>query len=243
MSRVRQDVDFSSRVPDELEYFRWQRNKVELIRSLLEQDSPSGVIGDVGCFTGLATDCYRQAGYESAVGFDLSTEALSQASTRGIEARLWAAGEEACPARDGEFSAIVAADVIEHIVDTDNFVSELYRILRPDGRMIVSTPNLAFWLSRLRLLAGKPPWSFPGTSYTVKEDLQIDLSHIQVNTRLEWAALFDARGFVVEAVHGWSILPAIHSASFGVRIRQAIDRRLTRFPDLAFGLVFCLRKQ
>lgn len=242
MSRARNDADFSSRVVDDAWYFQWQEEKVQLILEILRQDPVSGLIGDVGCFTGAATSLYCNAGFDRAVGFDLSRNALKKAEERGVEGRLWAAGEEACPAVDEEFHTIVAADVIEHIVDTDGFLREIHRVLRSDGRAIISTPNLAFWLSRLRLLMGKPPWSYPGTSFTVKRDAQIDLSHIRVSTVSEWTALFEASGFSVDGIYGWSILSAIHSPSFGVRFRRAVDRRLTRFPELAFGLVFRLRK-
>ncbi len=242
MSRARNDSDFSARVAEEEWYFKWQDEKVKLISGLLRRTSVSGLIGDVGCFTGMATSLYWQAGFDGAVGFDVSRDALLRAKDRGIEGRLWTAGEQVCPAADKEFHTIVAADVIEHIVDTDGFLREIHRVLRPEGMAIISTPNLAFWLSRLRLFIGKPPWSYPGTSYSVKRDFQIDLSHIRINTLTEWSALFEARGFIVEGVYGWSILPAVHSRSLGLKVRKAIDRQLTRFPALAFGLVFVLRR-
>jgi hypothetical protein len=118
----------------------------------------------------------------------------------------------------------------------------LYRILHPDGRLIVTTPNLAFWLSRIRLLFGKPPWSYPGPSPTVKEDLMIDLNHIRVTTRREWEALFRAASFEVENLVGWSLLHAI-DGGVRIRARRAVDRWMTRFPECAFGLLFVLKKE
>ena len=176
-----------------------------------------------------------------AVGFDISEEALSRAQTRGIEPRRWKVGKESCPAIDEEFDVIIAADIIEHIVDTDEFVKEIYRILRPDGWLIVTTPNLAFWLSRIRLLLGKPPWSYPGSSSTVKEDIMIDLNHIRITTRQEWEALFKACSLKVKEVRGWSILGQI-SGGIGVKTRKAIDKWITKFPNFAFGLLFLLQK-
>lgn len=243
MSRELNDKEFSGRVEEEAWYFQWQEEKVKLISGLLLADQASGTLGDVGCFTGVATAIYRESGFDRAVGFDVSRDALGRASERGVEGRLWSAGEEDCPAADGEFSVVVAADVIEHIVDTDRFLKDVSRVLQPNGRAVVSTPNLAFWLSRIRLLVGKPPWSYPGASYTIKADGQIDLSHIRINTVSEWSALFEARGFQVEGVYGWSLLSAIRGTALGVRVRRAIDRLLTRFPSLAFGIVFVLRKR
>ena len=233
---------FASLVGDEKEYFRWQSEKVELITRVLRQFQTGDVLADVGCFTGVATAHYRSTGFDRAVGFDLSEEALAAAASRGIEARFWRAGAERCPAADSEFDAVVAADVIEHIVDTDAFLCELSRILRPGGLLIVTTPNLAFWISRLRLLFGKPPWSYPGASSSVKADLMVDLNHIRITTRREWESLFRATAFEIVTVQGWSLLHA-KGNSIGIRVRRILDRCFTAFPDLAFGLLFVLKKR
>ena len=241
-SHIRHNEDrFTSLVADEKEYFRWQLEKVNLIASILRELKPSGVLADVGCFTGIAGATYRAAGFDRTVGFDSSPEALTLAAARGIESRLWRIGEEPCPAAESEFNVVVAADIIEHIIDTDAFLCELWRVLHADGLLILTTPNLAFWISRLRLLMGKPPWSYPGASSTVKGDLMVDLNHIRITTRREWECLFRARSFEVVNVRGWSILHA-QGDSIGVRIRRLIDRFVTRFPDFAFGLLFVLRK-
>ncbi len=232
---------FAKLSESEDEHFRWQAEKIELIKQCLESLNPQGTLADVGCFTGAATALYGSVGFRQMVGFDASHEALAMVAERGIEPRYWRAGEELCPADDGEFNAVVAADIIEHIVDTDLFISELHRILHPDGRLIITTPNLTFWLSRLRFLFGRPPWSYPGPSPTVKADLMIDLNHIRVTTRREWEALFRSASFEVERLVGWSLLHAIEGG-VGVRARRAVDRWMTRFPECAFGLLFVLRK-
>src|SRR5207302_280059 len=97
-------------------------------------------------------------GAESVTCFDISEAALAVCATRGFTTISWNC-EELCPSRDAAFSTVVAADVVEHLVNTDAFTSELARVLRPGGLLIVSTPNLAYWLNRLRLAAGRVPWS------------------------------------------------------------------------------------
>ena len=52
---------------------------------------------------------------------------------------------------------VIALEVIEHLFDTDLFLSEIYRILKPKGILILSTPNLASLPNRLRLLFGGYP--------------------------------------------------------------------------------------
>lgn len=239
--RARNDKAFDAFVANEQEYLRWQMDKVTLVRRVLTRFAGGGTLADVGCFTGNATAIYLSVGFGKAVGFDASRQALDVAGSRGIEPRLWEAGAALCPADDGEFDVVIAADIIEHIVDTDQFIDELRRITRAQGHLIVTTPNLGFWISRLRLLRGKVPWSYPGSSPTVQSDLMVDLNHIRITTRSEWSALFLAHGLQIEQVAGWSLLGAMGN-HVGMRARRAVDRFLTRNPDLAQGLLFVLRR-
>ena len=234
----RNEEAFAAHVAEEQEFFRWQSEKIDLIAETLRGLNPHGAVADVGCFTGLATKIYQETGFDKAVGFDASNEALAVVAEKGLEGRYWLAGTEPCPASDSEFDVVVAADIIEHIVDTDFFVSELKRIINPNGHLIITTPNLAFWLSRVRLLFGRTGWSYPGASPTVRSDINIDLNHIRLSTRREWQALFESQSLVVKAVKGWSLMHAYG----GLRARKFIDRHLTRSPELAFGLLFVLHK-
>lgn len=52
---------------------------------------------------------------------------------------------------------VIALEIIEHLYDTDFFLSEIHRILKPGGLLILSTPNLASLTNRLKLLFGGYP--------------------------------------------------------------------------------------
>ena len=231
---------FRQRVSVEEEHFRWQTEKVTLIERELRSSGANGSLADVGCFTGIASLRYRATGFSYAVGFDLTPEALKLASDRGLETRRWNAGYEPCPARDHEFDTVVAGDVIEHILDTDFFLEELKRITRPGGTVIVTTPNLGFWLSRLRLLLGRPPWAIGGPSSTVSGDPKVDLNHLRITVRSEWESLFGAHGLKIEKTLGCSLLHAMGD-NWSIRWRRAIDHVLKRRPTLSLILLFVLR--
>lgn len=53
---------------------------------------------------------------------------------------------------------IICGEIIEHIVDTDFLLSEIYRVLKKGGKLLLTTPNLASWINRIRLLFGKQPY-------------------------------------------------------------------------------------
>ncbi len=52
------------------------------------------------------------------------------------------------PFADGEFDCVISFQVIEHIKQDAEFVREIYRVLRPGGRFIVTTPNAPMSLTR-----------------------------------------------------------------------------------------------
>ena len=61
------------------------------------------------------------------------------------------------PYEDETFDATVSIEVIEHVEDQFGFLRELARVTKPEGRVIVTTPNTLHMTSRLRNLL----WGFP----------------------------------------------------------------------------------
>ena len=61
---------------------------------------------------------------------------------------------------DGYFDTVVMVAVIEHLVDPKTALRELSRVLKPTGRLIIDTPNIAKWTRRIKLLFGY----FPSTA-------------------------------------------------------------------------------
>jgi len=59
------------------------------------------------------------------------------------------------PWRNGSFDTAVALEIIEHVVDDELFLQECFRILKKDGRLILSVPNVAYFPFRIALMLGK----------------------------------------------------------------------------------------
>jgi 2-polyprenyl-3-methyl-5-hydroxy-6-metoxy-1,4-benzoquinol methylase len=90
-------------------------------------------------------------------GVDISDEAVFRGNLLGITAVKTDLNYELLPFEDGYFDFVTLIDVIEHLVDTDHCLSELRRVLAPEGLVLVSTPNLGSITSILSLLAGYLP--------------------------------------------------------------------------------------
>jgi SAM-dependent methyltransferase len=129
------------------------------IEEALGAAPPGGRLVDLGCDDGARTLRLAVAAQAGEVhGVELPGEPAEAARARGItvtEADL----NEALPFDDARFDVIVSNQVLEHLGDTDRFVSEVSRLLEPGGIAVVSTENLASWHNIASLLLGWQPFS------------------------------------------------------------------------------------
>jgi SAM-dependent methyltransferase len=96
---------------------------------------------DVGCGTGANLELLGQFG--DAEGVDVSTDALAFCRARGLQNVRHGAAEK-LPYRDGSFDLVTALDVVEHLDDDVAGLSEMRRVLRPDGRALLFVPAFMF---------------------------------------------------------------------------------------------------
>jgi len=118
--------------------FWWFVGKGRLVEDLVSRWLDlSGVGVDVGCGCGGNLDLMRGKG--SWIGLDSSPEALRFCSERGH--RLLALGDAVrLPFGDGSLSSAAALDVVEHLPRDGLCAREIFRALRPGGRLLVTAP-------------------------------------------------------------------------------------------------------
>ena len=107
----------------------------------------TGVVGgkevlDAGCGVGYGTKMLAEAGASRVIGVDIAGEAVDDAILRAGSIGEFVVGDlEQLPFKPRSFDVAVCFEVIEHVPRRERVLDEPRRVLRPEGVLIVSSPN------------------------------------------------------------------------------------------------------
>jgi SAM-dependent methyltransferase len=164
---------------------------------------------DVGCGAGPALR-YLSAQGATALGLDHSQYALQAAlHLAPASAVALADGAAGLPCATHSTDLLLLSEVVEHLPTALPLLCEGYRVLRPGGRIIVTTPNL--WdMRRLTAPLQGQPWSG-----------DTDPTHINLYTPLRLAHELRAAGFGQVRWHT-GVKPAFWLSSRRLRLRLPV---------------------
>jgi SAM-dependent methyltransferase len=138
------DMDIATYAAEaEVEQTHWWfvvRRELFLREIVRLQIPKSAAILDVGTSTGTNLRMLTEAGYRNAVGTDFSDESVRWCAEKGLPP-VHKGDVCALPFDDARFDFILATDIIEHVDDDVKAMSELARVLKPGGTILVTVPT------------------------------------------------------------------------------------------------------
>jgi 2-polyprenyl-3-methyl-5-hydroxy-6-metoxy-1,4-benzoquinol methylase len=145
---------------------------------------------DVGCSSGYLARPLSERG-NTIVGLELDPEAARAAEAFCERVLVGDVETMELPLEPGSFDVVLCGDVVEHLRDPVAALGRLRPLLRPGGRLVLSTPNVANWAIRLALLGGR--WRYTDRGI-------LDRSHTHLFTRATLREAVERAGYEVERI-------------------------------------------
>ena len=123
--------------------------------------APSGSrILDLGCGNGISSRLLNQADFD-VVGTDISALFLEEAQEwENPKLRYQVCDVLELPFENNSFDVICSNELIEHLPDVETALTEMIRVVRKGGKVVLSGPNLCSpitpFLDWIRMMFGKP---------------------------------------------------------------------------------------
>jgi SAM-dependent methyltransferase len=213
---------FQARRDEKATYLRRCRQIFAQIAQVADPASLKGErLLDVGCDTGSLLAAAAETYGLVPAGVDVAERAVAGARAKGFE--VFHGTLEEAPAEYSGFGLVTAVDILEHVVDPQRFLADVFRRMRPGGILYVQTPNLdstVYGVGRglCRLTAARPRGFF---------DRLFPPQHIQYFSAPGLRSLAEKAGFTVGRL-GRRILPAAdivasQTVRAGMMALQAVD--------------------
>jgi 2-polyprenyl-3-methyl-5-hydroxy-6-metoxy-1,4-benzoquinol methylase len=127
-------------------YGRRFTDAIQMIEASPEVSLPEGGrLIDVGCGTGNGLLIFHETFGISGVGVDISNGMLDVARAkiegRNLPIEMHQMDGEHLPFDDNSFDAGISFEVLEHTPNPDRLLCELARVVKPEGPVVITTPN------------------------------------------------------------------------------------------------------
>lgn len=158
IEKIISDID-RNEINDEKEYFLFHQYRFEYIFSLLQKYDKNMSLLDIGAhyLHGLLGAHYL--GFNNIFGTDLdifNSVSIDRAKKINAVVKNCDLEKENIPFSDQSFNIVLLVETLEHFnFHPKKIFKEIARVLKPEGELIITTPNLLRLNNRLKCILGK----------------------------------------------------------------------------------------
>ena len=252
-----------------VEYAKYLQH-YRVVRALVmhAKKKEQATIVDLGCNNGIKLFALHKALNNQNIryiGVDLDAHALQQAANRisyrefgNIELHLTDVTQTMLPAESADI--VYSSEVIEHLRKPHLLFSEIYRLLKPGGTALITTPNPSNYFRRVAYIlnsiskgalqkiaySGMTEKLSENSGFTVKDDL---LGHVSVNSPRYWKNLAKQIGFKVKIerastmIYGYPWLARHPSLFLLICLADRFLQLMNRWYNTSWDLIIHLQKE
>lgn len=199
---------------------------------------------DVGCGLGVLGQLIKEKYNSDVFGIDLAESAIKIARKQGVAAKKSDINDR-WPYKESFFDVVVCVQVLEHLYNPDFFFEEAKRVLKNNGFLVISTPNLAAWYNRIIFLFGYQPF-FTEVS-TIDKTLGLGFTrdmtpnrevvgHLRIFTLKALIDMSKMYGFETVDIKGGSV-------KYLPKYMRPIDKFMERVPSLSSDIILIAKKK
>lgn len=200
---TKEDLDMSKKW-----FHAWLKKLDQILKFKNEKGKK---ILEIGCSIGAVSNMLVDRGYEVWAS-DISSYAVSKAQKLTPKAKFFVIDIQKKIKLSHKFDYIIAFEVVEHLAKPDLGIKNMYEALKPNGKLIVSTPY-------------PYPWNFR------------DPTHINVKYPKEWVEIMRKTGFKNVTYHRFTLIPFFYrfNKNFQIIIPFAIPLPYLNSPIFFIG--------
>lgn len=185
----------------------WYQERTDTILRLLKKHAPMArSVLDIGCAQGTIAISLAESGY-SVTANDIREHFIAYARMRDDRGVVnFVSGNFLALTSEGPFDAAIFTEVIEHVADHKEFLSHIYKHMKPGGTLIVTTPSHEYFRESL------PTYSEVNMVENKHKEFSADGSdHFYLFTKAELINILVNNGFTY--VDHFFFLPFIQAGS------------------------------
>ncbi|MDB9375001.1 class I SAM-dependent methyltransferase [Nodularia sphaerocarpa] len=158
---------------------------------VVERLQPKSTILEIGCNTGYFSLVLMKCGHE-VLGIELDKDAAQIASSNGVNVICGNIEENLMiKSINQKFDVILMMDVVEHCLHPMNVLNSLQQLIKPNGKIMITGPNVAYWSVRKDLLLGR--WNYTDSGI-------LDKTHLHFYTLSTWQSLIEDSGYKINVI-------------------------------------------